>query len=231
TFTRYNYYYNANLKMEEALVNMQTIASKNYDSLITLYPFNPDIDSGKLGPDMDSIISKSSLGIQIHDPRSKWQDDLFLLLGQAFYYKADYENAEASFKYIVSWAEEQEKEARRKKKTKDRSDLPEAYGEAEKTGMAKVLSHTSAKNEAMLWLAHTFSQEGEFDQASMLINMLGNDAQFPERLNGRLALENAFLLLQSGRGGAAVPYLDTALEDNEIPDWLRQRSGYLAAQL
>src|SRR5690606_21249038 len=74
-------------------------------------------------------------------------------------------------------------------------------------------------------------QEGEFDQASMLINMLGNDAQFPERLNGRLALENAFLLLQSGRGGAAVPYLDTALEDSEIPDWLRQRSGYLAAQL
>lgn len=231
TFTRYNYYYNANLKMEEALANMQIIASKNYDSLIALYPFNPDVDSGKLGADMDSIISKASLGIQIHDPRSKWQDDLFLILGQAFYYKADYDNAEASFKYIVARAEEQEKEAARKKKNKEKSKLPESYGEAEKTGLAKALSHTSAKNEAMLWLAHTFSQEGEYDQASMLINMLGNDAQFPERLGGRLALEQAFLLLQSGRSAAAIPYLDTVLEDKEIPEWLRQRSGYLAAQL
>src|SRR5690606_5548321 len=119
----------------------------------------------------------------------------------------------------------------RKKKNKNKSELPESYGEAEKTGLAKALSHTSAKNEAMLWLAHTFSQEGEFDQASMLINMLGNDAQFPERLSGRLALENAFLLLESGRELAAVPYLDTVLGDKGIPDWLRRRSGYLAAQL
>jgi TolA-binding protein len=51
---------------------------------------------------MDSIIRKVSVGIQIHDPRIKWSNDMYLLLGQAFYYKGNYDNAATAFRYIIA---------------------------------------------------------------------------------------------------------------------------------
>ena len=83
SFTHYNYYYNSNKKMDEALVNMQRQRKENYDSLIGLYPFNPNKDPLRMmSADMDSIIRKVSIGIQIHDPRVKWSNDLYLLLAR-----------------------------------------------------------------------------------------------------------------------------------------------------
>src|SRR5690606_34276891 len=79
TTTRYNYVYNTNLKMNEAEKNMYRNKKEKYDSLIALLPINPNFDSSKMLGDMDSLIRRASVGIQIHDPRSKWQDDLYLL--------------------------------------------------------------------------------------------------------------------------------------------------------
>jgi len=233
TFTRYNYFFNANKKMEEAIANMVRSNTDNYDSLIALFPFDPDRDSAKLLSDMDTIIRKASVGIQIHDPRAKWQDNLYLLVGQAYFYKADYQNAGAAFKQIVSQAEIAKKEAAKKKGPSSRADKnkPATYSEPEKTGLAGALEHKSSKNEAMLWLARTLTQSRKEGQAQTLLDMLRNDAEFPERLKGQLALEQAFVDLSRNDYPKASQSLAVVSADKEIPKWLRLRSNFLNGQL
>ncbi len=232
TFTRYNYYFNADKKMEEAIGNMVRSNVDNYDSLIALFPFNPDRDSTKLLSDMDTIIHKASVGIQIHDPRAKWQDDLYLLVGQAYYYKGDYKNAGAAFKQIVAQAEQAKKdEAKKKGTTKEDKNKPSTYSEPEKTGIAGMLEHKSSKNEAMLWLSRVLTQTKKEGQAQTLLDMLRNDALFPERLNGRLALEQAFIELSRRDDNKAVQSLGIVSNDKQLPKWLRLRANYLNGQL
>ncbi len=232
TFTRYNYYFNANRKMEEAIENMVRSGTDNYDSLIALFPFDPDRDSMKLASDMDTIIHKASVGIQIHDPRSKWQDNLYLLLGEAYFYKADYQNAGASFKQIVAQAEQTKREEAKKKGTsKEDKNKPTVYSEPEKTGISGMLEHKSSKNEAMLWLSRTLTQSKKEGQAQTLLDMLRNDANFPDRLKGRLALEQAFVDLNRQDDAKAIQSLAIASTDKELPKWLRLRSSYLSGQL
>jgi hypothetical protein len=234
TFTRYNYYFNADKKMDEAIANMIRSNSDNYDSLIALFPFDPDRDSTKLLSDMDTIIRKASVGIQIHDPRAKWQDNLYLLVGQAYFYKGDYQNAGAAFKHIIAQAEEDKRDKEKKSgkpKTKEDKTKPITYSEEEKTGIPGMLEHKSSKNDAMLWLARTLTQSKKEGQAQTLLDMLRNDALFPERLKGRLALEQAFVDLGRSDYIRATQALALVSADKDMPDWMRQRSGYLNGQL
>ncbi|MFT4060966.1 MAG: hypothetical protein QM642_01265 [Edaphocola sp.] len=232
TFTRYNYFFNANKKMEEAEANMVRTKADNYDSLLSLFPFNPDADGAKLQSDMDTIIRKASLGIQIHDPRAKWQDDLYLLVGEAYYYKGDYNNAGAAFKTIISQAEIDRKEEEKKKNNgKIDPKKPTVYSEAEKTGIAGALEHKTAKNMAMLWLSRVLAQSRKEGQAQTILDMLNNDANFPERLRGSLALEQAFIDLNRQDYKKAGQSLPLVVDDKVIAKHIRLRAAYLTAQL
>lgn len=230
TVTRYNYYFNARRKMEEAMANMQRIANDNYDTRIALFPFNPDKDSTKLAPDMDSIIQKTSLGIQIHDPRAKWADDLYLLLGRAYYYKGNYEEATTAFRYIISTNQQRkQKELREqgaKSKNKDISIV-----EKDKKSVLDFLEHKPANNEALLWLARTYTQMQKPDDAEAILDLMDADKDLPEYQRGILALEKANLALSKENYKSASPQLAIVADDDHQPDWLRTRAAYLNGQL
>lgn len=228
TFTRYNYYFNADEKMDEALGNMLRFKKENYDSLLALYPFDPDVDSAVLAPDMDSIIQKASLGIQIHDPRTKWGDDLYLLLGQAYYYKGDYNNASSAFRYVVALRDKRKK---KKKSSGRRSDDKNSIVEEDKNGVTDLLKHRSVHNEAILWLARTYTEAHKEDDAESVLDLIENDPKFPESLRGRLALEKAYIYLSKGHYDDASPQLAKVAADKKMPDWIRMRSAYLGGQL
>lgn len=228
-FTRYNYYFNANKKMEEARVNMVRSKTDNYDSLITLLPFDPDQDSAKLKSDMDTILQKAALGIQIHDPRSKWQDDLYLLVGQAYYYKGDYKNAESAFKFIVAEAEALKKE--KNKGNKSAVDSLLSFAEEENKGISGFINHESSKNDALLWLIRTLNKSRKEAQAQMLVDVLSQDPKFPKSLKGRLALEKAAMELRKDDFGHAVHSLALVSADKKMPFWQRQRAAFIAGQL
>lgn len=226
TTTRYNYFFNAKNKMAEAEDNMYRSKVDNLDSLITLLPFDPDIDSMKLKSDMDSLVRRISVGIQIHDPRVKWQDDLYLLLGKSYYYKGDYENAAATFQYIVSKAlEEEKKEAQKKKnKTPNNTDLVSAESN-------NWLRHQPAKNDAILWLSRVYTQQRQFVQAQTLLDMVRSSKNRNPRLNGELEEAYARFYLAQGMPLQALPYLDSMTQRKTVDERARHRSGFLAAQL
>ncbi len=228
-FTHYNYYYNANRKMEEANANMLRGGTKeNYDTLIRLYPFDPDKDSALLAADMDSIIHKVSVGIQIHDPRVKWANDLYLLMGQAYYFKGNYNSAAATFKYIIS-SDEEAKKAEQK-----------ASGERPKPGGSIVeeehsaldfLKHKSVHNEAILWLARTLVQARQVENGQAVLSLLSSDPNLPEDMEGEVAAGKAFAYYKDENYTATSEQLAIAMEDNNLPDWLRMRSAFLNGQI
>lgn len=224
TFTRFNYYFNADQKMDEALDNMQRFRRENYDSLLALFPFNPDRDSSVLVSDMDSIIQKASLGIQIHDPRTKWGDDLYLLLGQAYYYKGDYKNASDAFKYVVSL---RDKKKKKKKKTKEKNSVVQA----EKKGINKMLSHRSVHNEAILWLARVYTQQKKEGDAESVLDLIETDPNFSGSLEGRVALEKSFIRLSQEDYKGAIRPLHVVANDSKLPDWVRMRAAYISGQI
>lgn len=234
TFTRYNYFFNARNKMNEALRNMQRTRRENYDSLLALFPFDPDRDSSMLSADMDSIIQKSSVGIQIHDPRTKWSDDLYLLMGQAYYYKGDYKNAEVTFKYIVSikrMLEEQKRKQKKKRSRPVRTDRSPSIAAEEKKNLWTKLQHRTAHNEGLLWLIRTYTQANEPEQAESVMELLAADPKFPEHLKGRLALEKSFYFLKQGNEEGATEQLNYVVADKNTPNWLRMRAAFINGQL
>lgn len=230
TYTRYNYYFNADRKMDEALDNMQRFRRENYDSLVALFPFDPDRDSTVLAPDMDSIIQKASVGIQIHDPRTKWADDLYLLLGQAYYYKGDYKNAAIAFRYIVSINDKYKKKSNARTSTASKA-KGASIAEAEDKKLLDFLKHKTAHNEALLWLARTYTEGHQEGNAESVIDLLEADPNMPKSLKGRLALEKSYLYLSQGNISQATTQLTIVSSDSELPDWVRMRAAFLNGQL
>ncbi|MCD6011506.1 MAG: Tetratricopeptide domain protein [Flavipsychrobacter sp.] len=232
SFTHYNYYYNAKKKMEEAETNMQRTRKENYDSLIGLYPFNPSKDSSLMSADMDTIIRKISVGIQIHDPRVKWADDLYLLLGQAYFYRGQYDNAAIAFRYIIS--SDQEAKKKKAKKTgyssasKPSASIVEKDG---KHGMLDFLKHKSVHNEAILWLAHTYTQAQQVENAGSILSLLESETKLPADLRGKMAIEKAFAFLTENNHPAAATQLAIAVNDPNLPSWLRLRATFILGQL
>lgn len=232
TFTHYNYYFNADKKMDEALANMLRAKKDNYDSLLALYPFNPDRDSSLLSSDMDSIIYKASLGIQIHDPRTKWGDDLYLLLGQAYFYKGNYGEAAASFRYILSLRDKRKKKPNESESMYTRKNGKElSIAQQDKKGVLGFLQHRSVHNESLLWLSRTYTQMKQEGNAESVLDLLETDPNFPKDLQGRLALEKAFIYLNQKDYHAASGQLNIVADDKNLPDWIRIRSAYIAGQI
>ncbi|MBS1643803.1 MAG: hypothetical protein JST36_02085 [Bacteroidetes bacterium] len=232
TYTHYNYYFNANKKMEEAELNMQRSAKDNWEETIPLFDFDPLKDSTRFASDMDSVIQKTSLGIQIHDPRTKWSDDLYLLLGKAYFYKGDQENAENAFKYIVSINEKAKAEAIKKAKRKGtyKREVP-SLATPQQTGLNAVLKRDPATNDGLLWLIRTNTTYGDLEGAESLLDLLHADTKFPEKLKGRLALEHAYLDLKKENWGDARKQLSIVSAAEELPVDLRRRAAYLNGQL
>jgi len=235
TYTRYNYYYNSDKKMDEALQNMLRGRKENYDSLINLYPFDPRRDSSLLSADMDSIIHKVSVGIQIHDPRTKWEGDMYLLLGEAYYYKGSFDNAATAFRYIITIDEQNKKKDAAKKPVDHKpgaaKEEPSIVAEEKKKSALDFLKHQSVHNEAILWLSRDFTDFNQTENAESVISLLEADPKFPEDLKGRLAIEKAYVALHDDNEKVASEQLTIAIKDVNIPNWLRQRAAFLNGQL
>lgn len=232
TTTRYNYYFNANERLKVIEQNMLKNIVNNYDSVLSLLTFDPNTDSSKYAKDLDSLIHKASIGIQIHDPRGQWQDDLYLTIGKAFYYKGDYKNAIASFKYVVATAEKEKKEQQKKKtkKTGKKEALPTS-DLADKEAKSPFV-HTSAKNDAVMWLSRTLATDSQTSVAQTVLNMLRSSDQYSEaQMGGRFAVAQSFLDFKTNNLGAVVDNLAPLVKDKNSPSWLRQRAAYIRGQL
>ncbi|WP_147320756.1 type IX secretion system periplasmic lipoprotein PorW/SprE [Hymenobacter lapidiphilus] len=98
---RDNAYFLAREKMREVEAKLNKERVNDYNRVLPLFPVIDEPTATRLTADMDDIVKKASIPVQ-YRPGSDWTDDSYLLIGQARYYKREFEDAAKTFKYVNS---------------------------------------------------------------------------------------------------------------------------------
>src|SRR5690606_3721438 len=78
TITHYNYFFNADLKLNEVLERAKLSFKDDYSELLPFYNYSLDVTAAD-SIQLDSITYKAQSGIVLHDLRNDWIDNLYLL--------------------------------------------------------------------------------------------------------------------------------------------------------
>jgi len=231
TVTRYNYFFNANNKLNEIIDRAKQQHQDNFTELLPFYNYSLEVTSQNRN-DLDSIISKSTTGIVLHDLRGDWVDNLYLLIGAAYYLRKDFDSAFLTFQFINYAFAPKEKDGYYRT-IGSRLDGNQAFSIStkEKTSLPKkVFSEPPSRNDAFIWQIRTFIAREQFAEAASLIVTLKNDPLFPKRLMKDLNEVQALWFYRQNSFDSAAVYLERAL-DNAPTKSERARWEYLTGQL
>ncbi|RYU78911.1 type IX secretion system periplasmic lipoprotein PorW/SprE [Hymenobacter persicinus] len=96
---RDNGFFLAREKLRATEATLYAARVNDYNRVLPLFPTLDDATVARVTADLDDIIKKASLPIQ-HRPGSDWTDNSYLLIGQARFYKKEFEDAAKTFKYV-----------------------------------------------------------------------------------------------------------------------------------
>jgi tetratricopeptide (TPR) repeat protein len=206
--TRFNYYYNARLKLGLAVTSLKSSNKDDYEKLLPLYEYDTD-GGGSIGGDMDEVVKKTSFGIQLH-PISVWVPDCYLLMGKAYYFKKEYQNALDIFQFIQSTY-----------KIKTVKGVPV---------LTPKYFHQPITNDALIWLIKTYVQSGKFFEADAVITDVLNRKDFPVKYKAELQILQTHLLIKRQNYKAAIKPLAQAIKETKNKK-TKVRYSYILAQL
>jgi tetratricopeptide (TPR) repeat protein len=231
TYTHYNYFFNANLKLNEIIEESKNQSKDDFTKLLPFFPYSLDATS-KSGF-LDSVLQKCTAGILLHDLRNDWIDNLYLVMGKAYLLRKNFDSAAMTFQYINTSFSPKEKDGYDKVIGSNAEEGGSAMSVAtkEKKGtFAYLLSRPPSRNESFVWQIRTLTEDSNFIDASSLIETLRNDPLFPDRLKEELAESRAYLYYKMEMWDSAAAYLVKAIplapsRGDKARDW------YLAGQL
>lgn len=230
--THYNYYYNANLKMENILAKAKIAHKDDFTELLPFYNYSTETTAAD-STELDSIVYKASAGIVLHDLRNSYIDNLYMLAGRAYFHWGKFDSAYRIFQFV---------NYRFFPKSKDEynivvgSNSRATKGELnistkEKKGFfRKLFSKPPSRNEALLWIAKTYAADSLFPEAISLCHLLKRDKYFPKRLRSSLDEVLAYVYYQQAQWDSTAYYLKNSLRNcrnkTDLARW-----EYLLAQL
>lgn len=231
TVTHYNYVFNANVKLGEILERAKTSFKDDYSQLLPFYNFTLDATAAD-SIQLDSIIYKSSTGIALHDLRSDWADNLYLLWGASFYFQKKFDSAYLMFQFINYAFAPKEKDGYYRTigsnrdgnsafsiSTKEKNSLPR-----------RIFTEPPSRNDAFIWQIRNFLAQDELAESASLIVALKNDPVFPKRLHNDLHEVQALWFYKQSMWDSAATHLVQALSDAGNQQE-KARWEYLAAQM
>lgn len=232
--TRYNYYYHAKQKLNNAVRGIGLQWQDDYNHLLPFYPYNIK-NLGVNNNDLDSVIIKASTGIQLHDPRGKWIPDSYLLIGQANYYLGSYQDADNTFRFIntryAPKAKNQYKAIVGSNENSKAGTNAISVATREKTkGVFAFMRHKPVRNDAFIWRARTLLEEENYDEVRSLVNLLNSDPNFPKRLQGGLAEVEAYSLYRQEKYAEAMAPLAKAAS-TQSDKYAKARMYFILGQL
>lgn len=231
TVTHFNYYFNANNKLNEVLERAKEGFKDDYSKLLPFYNFTLDATAGD-SIQLDSITYKSSTGIALHDLRGDWVDNLYLLWGAAFYLQKKFDSAYLMFQFINYAFAPKEKDGYYLTigSSRDGNSALSIATKEKKSLAKKLLSEPPSRNDAFIWQIRNFLAQNEFAEAASLIVTLRNDPVFPKRLENDLHEVQAYWFYKQNMWDSAAVHLTQALS-NATNLQEKARWEYLAAQL
>ncbi len=232
TITHYNYYFNANNRLNEVVARAKASFRDDYTKLLPFY--NYDLQTtGTYKTDLDSIIYKSTAGILLHDLRNSYIDNLYLLIGQAYYYRNQLDSAYLTFQYVNYAFSPKEDDGWDKVIGSNSNEGGNIFSIStkEKQNIAhRALTRPPSRNESFIWQIRTYLAKDQLSEASGLIETLKNDPLFPERLHPHLHEVQALWCYKQNMYDSAAHHLEQALVTLETRQE-QARWEYLIAQL
>lgn len=232
TVTHYNFYYNATVKINAIVEKAKLSHKDNYTQLLPFYNYSTRITAGD-SVELDSVLYKATAGIVLHDLRNSYADNMYLLIGQTYFYWRKFDSAYRIFQFInYNFFPKGKDEYQVVVGSANRSSNGELnIGTREKnTIIQKVFTQPPSRNDALLWLAKTYAEDSLYAEAYSLVNLLRKDPLFPKRLHPELDEVQAYVFYRQEQWDSTAYYLQRALpvaaNKTELARW-----EYLLAQL
>jgi outer membrane protein assembly factor BamD (BamD/ComL family) len=233
TITHYNYYFNANNKLNAVIERARLAAKDDYSKLLPFYAFSLEATSAQK-QELDSVILKCTSGILLHDLRNDWIDNLYLLIGKAYYYRQDFDSAAMTLQFInynLFPRKKGEEDNRVVGGNESASGSNISIANKEKQNLLqKIASLPPSRNDALIWLARTLIEQNELGESAGLINTLHNDVNLPQRLQNDLEEVNAYWFFKQEVFDSAAIHLEKAIS-NADDKQDKSRREFLLAQL
>src|ERR1700733_1851533 len=232
TTSHYNFFFNANEKIKDVLARAKSAHKDDYTKLLSFYNYDFE-GTSRFKTDLDSVIYKSTAGILLHDLRSNWVDNFYLLMGEAYYLKKDFDSAYRTFQYLNYAFAPKEKDGYDLVIGSNSNEGGNAFSIStnEKTNIAKkLLSRRPSRNESLVWQIRTYIANDELPEAAGLIQTLKYDPVFPSRLKNDLNEVQAWYFYKQQAWDSAAIYLEQAL-GKAFNKEEQARWEYLIAQL
>ncbi|MFT3675594.1 MAG: hypothetical protein QM781_06820 [Chitinophagaceae bacterium] len=231
TVSHYNYFFNANNKLNEIISRAKLSFREDYAQLLPFYNYSLDVTAAD-SLELDSVSFKAQTGIVLHDLRSDWADNLYLLWGASYYLKKQFDSAYLMFQFINYAFATKEKDgyyltigsardgnSATSIATKEKNSLPR-----------RLFSEPPSRNDAFIWQVRNYLMQDKYAEASSLILALRNDTAFPSRLRKDLEEVQAYYFYRQKAWDSTAAHLELAL-GNATNKQERARWEFLLGQL
>lgn len=214
----YNGYFNANELIKQSIETYQTSREEDYYSLLPLNPVPDEKEVPGMYPAIDTAIAKCTKVIRDHsmpsndrpskkkEEHNRWIDENWTLIGEALYYRRDYEGAMKNFKFVRKFY----------------SDDPSLFvGELwmAKTNMANGKLTNAKFNLDNLDAAIAEQESGDQEKVQKKGSKRDvKPAQFPKEIRFDFEKTKAELALMKGEEVEAIQHLEESLKHTRIGD-------------
>ncbi|HMU47101.1 MAG TPA: hypothetical protein PKC72_12085 [Chitinophagaceae bacterium] len=231
TVTHYNYYFNANNKLNEVLEKAKLAYTDDYSKLLPFYNYTLEA-TAKDSIQLDSVAYKASTGIALHDLRNDWVDNLYLLWGASYYLRKEFDSAYLMFQFINYAFAPKEKDGYYINigSNRDGNSAFSISTKEKKSLPRKIFSEPPSRNDAFIWQIRNFLAQDQFAEAASLIIALRDDPVFPKRLENDLHEVQALWFYKQKIWDSAAVHLEQALS-NATNKQEKARWEYLVAQM
>ena len=232
TITHYNFYFNANNKLSEVLVRAKSQFREDYTLLLPFYNYSLETTS-KDKRNLDSIIDKVNSAILLHDLRNDWADNMYMLMGQAYFYKNNLDSAHILFQFVNYAFAPRDKDGYALpigSNSEENSNAFSVSTNEKRNIVKKAFSMPPSRNESLIWLIRTYFMQEKLTKGAVLIEVLKQDPNFPDRLQPALHEMQAFWFYKIKQYDSAAFYLERAL-DKAASQGEKARWEFLIAQL
>ncbi|MBC7535677.1 MAG: tetratricopeptide repeat protein [Ferruginibacter sp.] len=231
--SHYNFYFNANEKLKAVLERAKLSQKDDYSKLLSFYSYSL-ANTAAQKTELDSVIYKCTAGILLHDLRSDWVDNMYLLIGKAYFFRKEFDSAAIAFQFInynLFPRKKNEDDGRLIGTNNSAQYNVLSISNKEKRNIVqKTFTLPPSRNDALIWLTHTLIDQDQYGDASGLINILQNDPNLPKRLRNDLEEVSAYWFFKQKSYDSAAVHLEKGISTAETkPD--KSRWEFLLGQL
>ena len=225
TVSQFNYLFNAEEEFNE---NVQKARNEFQDDFTTLINFYDYDLSTTAKHNLDSMVYRCNANIVLHDLRSNYVDDAYLLLAKAYIFHKNFDTAGSILQFINYSFDEKENGA----DLLVGSNVKNTKGKFSITTIEKnrLWENRNVRNESMIWQARNYFETGELNEGMSLLQLLQSDALLPKRLRPFLNEQMAYGYYLMEVYDKAATALENALP-NALDDAAKVRWYYLIAQM